>query len=108
MRSMAANEEKALAILRRLRGNGFIALFDGGCVRDRLLGIPIKDYDIATNARPEVVQRLFDNTVAVGALLGRMVGAPPSLAQLYASIATSEATHATALTSRISQGLAGS
>ena len=56
--------------MRRLRDNGFIALFNGGCVRDRLLGIPIKDYDIATDARPEVVQRLFDNTVAVGAQFG--------------------------------------
>ena len=70
MRTMSAKEEKALAILRRLRDHGFIALFNGGCVRDRLLGIPIKDYDIATDARPEVVQRLFDNTVAVGAQFG--------------------------------------
>ncbi len=68
--TMAAKEEKALAILRRLRDNGFIALFNGGCVRDRLLGIPIKDYDIATDARPEVVQRLFEKTVAVGAQFG--------------------------------------
>jgi poly(A) polymerase len=67
---MTAKEETALAILRRLRENGFIALFNGGCVRDRLLGIPVKDYDIATDARPEVVQRLFDNTVAVGAQFG--------------------------------------
>ena len=70
MHSMIAKEEKALAILRRLRDNGFIALFNGGCVRDRLLGIPVKDYDIATDARPEVVQRLFNNTVAVGAKFG--------------------------------------
>ncbi len=70
MRTMSAKEEKALAILRRLRDHGFIALFNGGCVRDRLLGIPIKDYDIATDARPEVVQRLFDDTVAVGAQFG--------------------------------------
>ena len=41
-------------------------------------------------------------------LLGRMVGASPSLAQLYASIATSEATHVTALTSRISRDQAAS
>jgi hypothetical protein len=41
-------------------------------------------------------------------MLGRMAGASPSLAQLYASIATSEATHATALTGRISHGLVGS
>ncbi len=67
---MTAKEDKALAILRRLRENGFLALFNGGCVRDRLLGIPIKDYDIATDARPEVVQRLFENTVAVGAQFG--------------------------------------
>lgn len=70
MRTMSAKEEKARAILRRLRESGFIALFNGGCVRDRLLGIPVKDYDIATDARPEVVQRLFDNTVAVGARFG--------------------------------------
>ena len=63
-------EEKALAILGRLRENGFIALFNGGCVRDRVLGVAVKDYDIATDARPEVVQRLFDNTVAVGAQFG--------------------------------------
>ncbi len=67
---MNAKEDKARAILRRLRENGFIALFNGGCVRDRLLGVPVKDYDIATDARPEVVQRLFDNTVAIGARFG--------------------------------------
>jgi len=70
MRTMSAKEEKALAILRRLRENGFIALCNGGCVRDRLLGLQVEDYDIATDARPEVVQRLFDNTVAVGAKFG--------------------------------------
>jgi hypothetical protein len=45
---------------------------------------------------------------AVGVLLGRLAGASASLAQLYASIATSEATHVTTLTSRIGQSLAGS
>jgi hypothetical protein len=45
---------------------------------------------------------------AAGRLLAVIGGASPSLAQLYASIATSEATHATALTSRISQGRSGS
>ncbi len=67
---MSAKEDKALSILRRLRENGFVALFNGGCVRDRLLGILIKDYDVATNARPEVVQRLFDHTIAIGAQFG--------------------------------------
>jgi poly(A) polymerase len=39
-------------------------------VRDRILGVAPKDYDIATDARPEAVQALFDNTVAVGARFG--------------------------------------
>ena len=60
-------EKKALAIIDRLRERGFVAYLAGGCVRDRVLGIEAKDYDIATDARPEVVQELFDNTVGVGA-----------------------------------------
>jgi poly(A) polymerase len=69
-RLVPALEDKALAIVRRLREEGFIAYFAGGCVRDRMLGLVPKDYDIATDARPEVVQRLFDHTVAVGARFG--------------------------------------
>jgi hypothetical protein len=41
-------------------------------------------------------------------LLNRLAGAAPSLAQLYASIATSEATHVTTLASRISRSRTGS
>jgi poly(A) polymerase len=66
-------EAKALAIVRKLHEAGFEAYLAGGCVRDRVLGVPAKDYDIATNARPEAVQRLFDNTVAVGARFGVIV-----------------------------------
>ena len=62
---------------------------------------------IAATASGALSQLRDAEQTAVGALLGRMVGAAPSLAQLYASIATSEATHATALTSRISHGQAG-
>ncbi|HXW85117.1 MAG TPA: CCA tRNA nucleotidyltransferase [Candidatus Binataceae bacterium] len=67
---MTASEDKAVWIVRRLREQGFVALFNGGCVRDRMLGLKPQDYDIATDARPEVVQRLFDHTVAVGARFG--------------------------------------
>jgi tRNA nucleotidyltransferase (CCA-adding enzyme) len=42
---------------------GFEAYLVGGCVRDMLLGRPPKDWDIATNAKPEEVQKLFDDTV---------------------------------------------
>ena len=66
----AEKERKALAIASRLREKGFAAFFAGGCVRDRILGVDPKDYDIATDARPQVVQSLFDNTVAVGAAFG--------------------------------------
>jgi len=63
-------EAKALEIVRRLREKGFAAYFAGGCVRDRVMGTVPKDYDVATDARPEVVQRLFENTVGVGASFG--------------------------------------
>src|SRR6202521_6192712 len=66
-------EHKALGIIRRLHEAGFKAYLAGGCVRDRILGVEAKDYDIATDARPEVVQRLFDNTAGVGARFGVII-----------------------------------
>ena len=66
-------ENKALTIIERLRAGGFIAYLAGGCVRDRILGVEAKDYDIATDARPEAVQALFDHTIAVGARFGVII-----------------------------------
>lgn len=63
-------ESKAFAIIERLRRAGFAAYLAGGCVRDRILGVSAKDYDIATDARPEAVQRLFEHTIPVGARFG--------------------------------------
>jgi poly(A) polymerase len=63
-------EIKALTIIGRLNAAGFTAYLAGGCVRDRLLGVAPKDYDIATDARPDAVQKLFTHTVAVGARFG--------------------------------------
>jgi poly(A) polymerase len=60
----------AIDVVRRMRGAGYQALWAGGCVRDQLLGFMPKDYDVATDARPEDVQRLFRRTVAVGASFG--------------------------------------
>src|SRR5262245_11289752 len=62
--------EDALAIVRRLRDSGHVAYFAGGCVRDELLGIPPKDYDVATDAPPARVRELFRSTQAVGAAFG--------------------------------------
>ncbi|WP_428938510.1 CCA tRNA nucleotidyltransferase [Fontivita pretiosa] len=60
----------ALAVLKRLRDAGYVAYFAGGCVRDELLGIQPKDYDVATDAPPQRVRELFSNTQAVGAAFG--------------------------------------
>jgi len=60
----------ATKLVRRLRESGFIAYFAGGCVRDALLRKQPKDIDIATDAEPDEVQKLFARTVAVGAKFG--------------------------------------
>ena len=49
--------EAAWRIARRLHALGHAAYFAGGCVRDMLRGVPAKDYDIATSARPEDVYK---------------------------------------------------
>jgi poly(A) polymerase len=67
---MTEKADKALHIVHKLAAAGFKAYFAGGCVRDRALGLEPKDYDVATDARPEVVQQMFDHTVAVGARFG--------------------------------------
>lgn len=56
----------AVRALYRLHANGFIAYLVGGCVRDLLLGRTPKDFDIATNARPGQIKRLFRNCRLVG------------------------------------------
>ena len=69
---MQKNADRATAtrIARTLNEAGHEALFAGGSVRDRLRGVAPRDYDIATSARPEQVQALFDKTVPVGAAFG--------------------------------------
>src|ERR1043166_3287023 len=66
-------EEAARKVAADLREAGHIAYFAGGCVRDMVRGLAPKDYDIATNAPPEVVQRLFPRTYAVGAHFGVII-----------------------------------
>jgi tRNA nucleotidyltransferase/poly(A) polymerase len=60
----------ALAVLKHLRSQGHVAYFAGGCVRDRLLGLEPKDWDVATDAPPQRVRALFPRTQAVGAAFG--------------------------------------
>ena len=63
---------EAAGIVARLRDAGFETYLAGGCVRDRLLGRPAADYDIATAALPAEVAALFPRTVDVGAAFGVM------------------------------------
>lgn len=58
--------EYALKVLYRLRDAGFQAYMVGGGVRDLLLGREPKDFDVATNARPDDVRRLFRNCRLIG------------------------------------------
>jgi poly(A) polymerase len=60
----------ALAIARTLREAGHQAYFAGGCVRDLLLGVTPKDYDVATSATPGQIVALFPRTLTVGAHFG--------------------------------------
>jgi poly(A) polymerase len=62
--------EDALAAVQILRQAGHIAYFAGGCVRDLLLGLDPKDYDVATDALPERVRSIFPSTQAVGQAFG--------------------------------------
>jgi poly(A) polymerase len=60
----------AISIVRTLRERDHKAYLVGGCVRDLLLGRQPADYDVATDATPEEVMRIFPDTYAVGAQFG--------------------------------------
>ena len=62
--------EMATAIVKKLRRAGHEAYFVGGCVRDEVLQIVPKDYDVATSAKPQEVMRLFKKTIPVGVQFG--------------------------------------
>ena len=71
--------EFAVEIVRRLKHSGFTALWAGGCVRDHLLDKTPKDYDVATNATPKQVRKIFAKltTLDVGASFGVIVVVGP-------------------------------
>jgi poly(A) polymerase len=64
--SRAAISPNAMKVLYRLKEAGYDAFLVGGAVRDLLLGITPKDFDVATNALPEEVRRLFRNCRLIG------------------------------------------
>jgi poly(A) polymerase len=58
--------ENALKVLYRLQKEGYEAYLVGGCVRDLLLGREPKDFDVATNADPEEIRKVFRNCRIIG------------------------------------------
>lgn len=64
--SRQAINPNALKVLYRLHNAEFAAFLVGGCVRDLLLGKQPKDFDVATNASPEEVRKLFKNCRLIG------------------------------------------
>jgi poly(A) polymerase len=62
--------QAAVGIVRQLREAGYTAYLAGGCVRDALLGQQPKDYDVATDARPEQVRETFPHSKYVGEAFG--------------------------------------
>ena len=60
----------ATNIVGTLKDHGFTSYLVGGCVRDLLLGVEPKDYDIATDATPEEIENIFEKTWPIGKSFG--------------------------------------
>jgi putative nucleotidyltransferase with HDIG domain len=67
---MTAEETLARSVVRKLRAAGHQAWWVGGCVRDLLLQLPAKDFDVSTDARPDRIMDLFPNSGRAGAHFG--------------------------------------
>ncbi|HTB83050.1 MAG TPA: CCA tRNA nucleotidyltransferase [Candidatus Sulfotelmatobacter sp.] len=71
--SSTANRAAAGKIAAKLQAAGFAAFWVGGCVRDFLLGREPQDFDLATDAKPEQVEKLFPKTIPVGRKFGVII-----------------------------------
>jgi poly(A) polymerase len=63
----------AKKIVAELQRSGSAAFWVGGCVRDFLLGREPQDFDIATDAKPEQVEKLFRKTIPIGKKFGVII-----------------------------------
>lgn len=63
-------QKTAYQIIEKLQNAGFLAYLAGGCVRDMLLKKDPYDYDIATSARPEEIEKLLKKTIPIGKRFG--------------------------------------
>jgi poly(A) polymerase len=88
--------EFALEVAQKLRGAGFESMWAGGCVRDQLLNITPKDYDVATNATPDQIRDLFGHrrTLPIGAAFGVVtVLGPRAAGQIEVATFRTDATY---------------
>lgn len=88
----------ALHIVKELTRHGFQALFAGGVVRDRVMGIEKQgDIDIATNATPSIIAQIFPQTIRVGEQFGVMIvveqGIPFEVATFRSDIGIADGRH---------------
>lgn len=94
---------RACAVVERLRAEGHVALLAGGSVRDLLLGVEPLDFDVATDASADDVQRLFERTVPVGAKFGVVLvvidGQPIEVATFRSDVAYLDGRHPIAVRS---------
>src|SRR6185503_14017444 len=70
---LSSLRQGAIEVIQRLQSAGFAAYWAGGCVRDALLGVEPNDFDIATEAVPEQIERIFPEHIAVGRQFGVLV-----------------------------------
>lgn len=71
--SGSSGHAAAVELIRVLRQHEHLAYLAGGCVRDILLGVEPKDFDVATDATPEQIKGYFRKTASVGAAFGVML-----------------------------------
>jgi poly(A) polymerase len=63
-------EKQALYIVKTLQTAGFQAVYAGGVVRDMIMNVPCNDIDVATSAKPEEIEKLFDKCILTGKNFG--------------------------------------
>ncbi len=90
-------KDLALRICRTLSANGHQAYLVGGCVRDLELGRTPADYDVATDAPPDRVEKLFPGSITVGAKFGVILavedGAQVEVATFRSDVGYSDGRH---------------
>ena len=60
----------SVTIIKQLKKAGYEAYWAGGCVRDMLLGIEPKDFDIVTSAKPDEIEKILEHTIPIGKQFG--------------------------------------